>query len=139
MSFLAKLIIEDNDFNLLSISFGVRSNYDPLSLRASGAPQMSTIDLTIESTSSGGFFKWSLDARDKKDGKIVFFKRDAMAGSRTLKFKQASLVDYNERFNSTDSNAMITNLKMVVEEIVFEDGIYKNPAYDFDFKNPEMQ
>lgn len=128
MSFLAKLNIDDNEFNLLSISFGVCSNYDPRSLRVAGAPQMSTIDVEVESTSSGGFFKWSLDAKDKKDGKIVFYKRDAMAGSRTLEFKQATLVDYGERFNSTDSNAMVTSLKMIAEEIVFEDGTYLNPA-----------
>ena len=132
MSFLAKLSIDDKEFNLLSISFGVNSNYDPRSLMISGAPQVSTIDIEIESTSSGGFFKWSLDIKDKKDGKIVFFKRDAMAGSRTLEFKQALLVGYNERFNSVDSNAMVTSLKMIVEKIVFEDGIYENPALLFE-------
>lgn len=128
MSFLAKLNIDDKEYNLLSISFGVSSNYDPRSLMISGAPQMSTIDIDVESTSSGGFFKWSLDLVDKKDGKIVFFKRDAMAGSRTLEFKQATLMSYSERFNSIDSNAMVTSLKLVVEEIIFEDGVYKNPA-----------
>ena len=132
MSFLAKLNIDDKEFNLLSISFGVVSDYDPRSLMISGAPQVSTIDIEIESTSSGGFFKWSLDIKDKKDGKIVFFKRDAMAGSRTLEFKQALLVGYNERFNSVDSNAMVTSLKMIVEEIVFEDGIYENPALRYE-------
>lgn len=128
MSFLAKLSIDDKEYNLLSISFGVNSNYDPRSLMVSGLPQMSTIDIEVESTSSSGFFKWSLDPYDKKDGQIIFFKRDAMAGSRTLIFQQASLVSYSEKFNSIDSNAMVTSLKMVVDQIIFEDGTYTNIA-----------
>ncbi len=128
MSFLAKLIIDDQEYNVLSFSFGVTQSVAYGSSRPSGMPVINQLNIVIESTSNSGFFAWSIGSYDKKDGEIVFYKRDAMASSRTLEFTGAFCVNYNESFNSNNTNPMVTSLVLATETIALDGSEYVNPA-----------
>ena len=128
MSFLAKLIIDDKEYDVLSFSFGVDQQVNHGSARPSGMPIINQLSILIESTGNSGFFGWSISPYEQKDGKIIFYKRDAMASSRTLEFTGAFCVNYNESFNSTDTNPMVTSIVLAVESVILDDSQYINPA-----------
>lgn len=122
MSFLAKLNIDDKEYNVLSFSFGVDQNvsYAAGLVNATGRPKLRTLDIVIESTANTGFFEWSVGINTEKDGEIIFYKRDAMASSRKLEFKGAFCINYNESFNNASSNPMVTKLCLAAASITFD-------------------
>ncbi|AEH02102.1 type VI secretion system tube protein TssD [Lacinutrix sp. 5H-3-7-4] len=128
MSFLAKLTIDDQEFNVLSFSFDVNQQVNHGSARPTGLAIINHIHISIESAENSGFFGWSVNSYEQKDGEIVFYKRDAMASSRTLKFTGAFCVNYNEVFQSNSANPMITNLVLTVETLELDDTLYINPS-----------
>ncbi|WP_299888202.1 type VI secretion system tube protein TssD [uncultured Lacinutrix sp.] len=130
MSFLAKLNIDDQEYNVLSFSFDVAQQIHHGSARPSGMPIINHLYIQIESTSNSGFFGWSISAYEQKDGEIIFYKRDAMASSRTLKFTGAFCINYNEAFESNSANPMVTSLVLAVESIDLDDSTYTNPAVE---------
>jgi len=115
MSFLAKLKIDDEEYNILEFSFDVTQ---PTSQdgRTIGLPILGNIDILLESRSATEFYAWSLGKSYRKDGEIVFYKRDTvMAIARTLVFKAALCAYYKETFNSNSTNPMKTRLKLAAE------------------------
>ena len=128
MSFLAKLIIDDKEYNVLSFSFGVDQPVSYGSNRPTGRPVINQLNILIESTGNSGFFGWSVGLYEQKDGEIIFYKRDAMASSRKLEFKGAFCVNYNESFDNSNSNPMVTRLVLAVESIALDGSEYVSPA-----------
>ncbi|MFD2726300.1 type VI secretion system tube protein TssD [Hyunsoonleella rubra] len=130
MSFLAKLTIEDNEYNVLSFSFSVSQAVHHGAARPSGRPVISHLSITLESVGNSGFYEWSILDYEQKDGEIVFYKRDAMASSRTLKFTGAFCINYNETFESSNTSPMVTSLVLAVETLELDSTVYVNPAIE---------
>ena len=128
MSFLAKLEIEDKEYNILSFSFSVNQQIHHGAARPSGMPTIDKLNILIESTVNSGFFDWSISPYEQKDGKIIFYKRDTMASSRTLEFTNAFCVNYSEDFQDSSTNPMTTSLVLVVETLSLDGSEYVNPA-----------
>lgn len=128
MSFLAKLTIDDKEYNVLSFSFDVAQQVHHGSGRPTGMPTINHLQMVIESTGKSGFYGWSTSAYEQKDGKIVFYKRDAMASSRILKFTGAFCINYNETFTNNSTNPMTTRLTLAVETVALDDSTYTNPG-----------
>jgi len=128
MSFLAKLVIDDQEYNVLSFSFDVEQQTHHGSARPSGVPIINYLNVIIESASNSGFFGWSISPYEQKDGEIIFYKRDAMASSRTLKFTGAFCINYNETFESNSKSPMVTSIVLATETIELDDSKYINPA-----------
>lgn len=128
MSFLAKLIIDDQEYNVLSFSFDVAQQVHHGSSRPTGMPIINHLQIVIESTSNSGFFGWSISPYEQKDGEIIFYKRDAMASSRTLKFTGAFCINYNETFENNSKNPMATGIVLAVETVELDDSSYTNPG-----------
>lgn len=125
MSFLAKLTIDDQEFNVLEFSFEVNQETDPRGL-ASGYPVLGAINLLIESSNNLDFFGWSVATGLYKEGKIVFFKRDAMAKHKTVEFVGGICVGYQETFNSSDTSPMKTRIIIRADTITIEDSEFTN-------------
>lgn len=128
MSFLAKLTIDDQEYNILSYSFNVSRQSHHGSGRPTGMPTINHLQIEIESTGKSGFYAWSTSPYEQKDGKIVFYKRDAMASSRILKFTGAFCINYNEIFSNNSTNPMTTSLILAVETVELDDSTYTNPG-----------
>ena len=128
MSFLAKLEIEDKEYNVLSFSFSVNQQVHHGAARPSGMPTIERLNISIESSPNSGFFWWSIRPLEQKDGIIIFYKRDAMASSRTLEFTNAFCINYSEDFQNNSTSPMTTSLVLAVESLALDGTEYVNPA-----------
>ena len=128
MSFLAKLIIDDQEYNILSFSFDVTQKVHQGSSRPTGMPTMNHLNITLESTGKSGFFAWSISPYEQKDGEIIFYKRDAWASSRTFKFTGAFWIHYNANFGNNNNHPMTTQMVLAIETVALDDSTYTNPG-----------
>ena len=124
MSFLAKLHIDDQEFNILEFSFDVTQPTNSVG-QVISTPNLGSIDVLIESRSNTEFYAWSIGINTIKDGEIIFYKRDNSAKARTLEFKDSICVYFKETFNSNSNNPMKTRLKISARSVTLDDTEYE--------------
>jgi hypothetical protein len=125
MSFKVKMKVGGKEVNVLSCSYALKQETD-----ATGRPSAITrggkITLTVESTGDTAFFEWMCNNFERKDGSIVFVKRDNNATLKELNFKEAYMVDYRETFDSTGDNPVSESFTISAKEISMGTGTYAN-------------
>jgi Hemolysin coregulated protein Hcp (TssD) len=125
MSFKVKLKIGGEEVNVLSCSYALKQETD-----ATGRPSSITrggkITLTVESTGQTTRFEHMCNNFERKDGSIVFIKRDNNATLKELNFKEAYMVDYRETFDSTGDNPVTETFTLSAKEISMGTGTYIN-------------
>lgn len=125
MSFLAKLKIDGEEYNLLNSSFQFQQNLDHNN-KPSGAPRGGTINIVIESQGKTNFFSWMIDHKQAKDGTITFYKRDAMSRLYHLKFTKAFCVHYKEEFDAHDAQPLKIEMTITAKKIEIEGKTFEN-------------
>lgn len=125
MSFLAKLYIDKEEFNILEFEFDFKRARDKTN-KPVGLPMGGIIKLTLESNRKTDFLFWFLNESVTKDGRIVFFRRDAMSKMKELSFLKSYCIGYNEKFSSTTNVPMHTNLEISAREFSFGDAKFAN-------------
>lgn len=125
MSFKAKLKVAGKEVNVLNCSYALKQETDQTG-RPSSITRGGKITLTVESTGDTSFFEWMTNNFERKDGSIVFIKRDTDATLKELKFKEAYLVDYKESFNSNGENPVIESFTLSAKEITLGTGTHVN-------------
>ena len=125
MSFKVKLKVGGKEVNVLALHYELRQETDPTG-RPSSITRGGKISITTESTGDTTFFEWMCNSFERKDGSLVFAKRDNDATLKELKFKEAYLVDYNESFDSTGSNPVTESFTLSAKEIDLGSGKHKN-------------
>ncbi|MBL3656761.1 type VI secretion system tube protein TssD, partial [Fulvivirga sediminis] len=88
MSFLAKLTLDDEEFNILECDFGLKQSTDETG-RPSAKPRGGLVQLVIESNVKIDFFEWISSGTATKSGEITFFRRDNVSSLKKLAFKEA--------------------------------------------------
>jgi hypothetical protein len=125
MSFKAKLKVAGKELNVLGCHYAMKQETD-----ATGRPSSITrggkITLTVESNGETTFFEWMCNNFERKDGSIVFVKRDTDATLKELTFKEAYLVDYKENFDSTGENPIVETFTLSAKEIAVGNGTHVN-------------
>lgn len=125
MSFKSRLKVAGKEVNVLACSYALKQETD-----ATGRPSSITrggkITLTVESTGDTGFFEWMTNNFERKDGAIVFVKRDTDATLKELKFKEAYLVDYKENFDSSDDSPITETFTLSAQSIELGSGKHEN-------------
>ena len=125
MSFLSKLIIEDQEFVILESDYeivqGINENGMPSAKSRGGV-----IRLTIEGTNKLDFFEWAVSNNSMKSGEIVFYKRDNLSSFRTLAFVDAYCVGFRDVFNNQDGEPLKTELIFSAKEISMRGTTYTN-------------
>lgn len=125
MSFKAKLKVDGKTVNVLNCSYALKQETD-----ATGRPSSITrggkITLTVESTGDTGFFEWMTNNFERKDGSIVYSKRETDATMKELKFKEAYMVDYKESFNSISEEPIVETFTISAREITLGTGTHAN-------------
>lgn len=125
MSFKVKLKVSGKEVNVLGCHYALKQETD-----ATGRPSSITrggkITVTVESTGDTGFFEWMTNSFERKDGSIVFFKRDSDATLKELNFKEAYLIDYKENFDSTGDNPVTETFTLSAKEIALGTGKHAN-------------
>ncbi len=115
MSFLSKLEIENKTYNVLECNYEFRQSIDTTG-KPQGIPQGGTIYLKIESNGETNFLQWMFSHNETKDGKIVFYRRDALSKLQELSFSKAYCVYFKETFESTNQDPLQIELELVCKD-----------------------
>lgn len=125
MSFKAKLKVAGKEYNVLNVSYGLFQETD-----ATGRPSTVTrggkIDVTIEGTGVTDLFEWMTNSFERKDGSVVFLKRDSEATLKELKFTEAYLIKHKEKFDSIGANPLTEIFTISARKIEMGSGEYTN-------------
>jgi Hemolysin coregulated protein Hcp (TssD) len=116
MSFKVKLKVGGKELNVLDLSYQLKQETD-----ATGRPSSITrggkIHVTIESTCDTSQIEWMMTNFERKDGSIVFIKRDTDATMKELQFKEAYMVEYRENFSSVNDQPVTETFTLSAKEI----------------------
>ena len=125
MSFQAILNVSGKKYNVLNVNYGLFQETD-----ATGRPSTITrggkIDITVESTGETDLFEWMTNSFERKDGSVVFYKRDSQATLKELKFSEAYLVKHKEKFDSVGDNPLTETFTISARKIEMGSGAYEN-------------
>jgi hypothetical protein len=125
MSFKARVKVAGKEYNALNVSYGLFQETD-----ATGRPSTVTrggkIDIVVEGTGSTDLFEWMTNSFERKDGSIVFLKRDSDATLKELKFTEGYLVKHKENFDSTGENPLTETFTISARKIEMGTGAYEN-------------
>ena len=83
-----------------------------------GMPTGGEIHLRLESTGEPDFFKWMKDNNETKDGKIIYYRRDAMSKLKELVFKKAFCVNFKEDFNADSADPLQIELIISAQQLI---------------------
>jgi hypothetical protein len=61
-----------------------------------------------------------------KDGKITFYRRDALSKMKELTFEKAYCISYHEQFTSTTEVPMKITMELVTKDLTFGDAKFSN-------------
>lgn len=114
MSFLAKLELDGNSYNVLECRYSFTQPTDETG-KPQGMPQGGEIVIRIESTGNPELLGWMLDHNKTKSGKIIFFRRDAMSKLQELNFEKAYCINFEEHFNSDNDSPLQIELKLIAQ------------------------
>ena len=125
MSFKSKLKVAGKEYNVLSCNYELHQETD-----ATGRPSSITrggkVYITVESTSDTSLSDWMFNYFERRDGSIVFLKRDTDATSKELKFTEGYMVKYRENFDATGKNPMTETFVISARVINMGTGEHKN-------------
>ena len=125
MSFKARLKVAGKDLPVLDAHYELKRNTD-----ATGRPSEDVrggkITLTVESTGETPFFEWMCNSFERKDGTIVFSKRDTDATMKELSFTEAYMVSYSESFDSDSARPVRETFTISAKSIKLGNGEHKN-------------
>ena len=125
MSFKAKLNVAGKEVNILQHHFELEQETDATG-RPSSVTRGGKITLIIESTGATDFFEWMCNNFERKEGSIVYIKRDTDATLKELKFSEAYMVDYRENFDSTGENPVTEEFTISAKTISMGNGEHTN-------------
>jgi len=114
MSFLSKLELDGDTYNVLECRYSFSQQIDNTG-KPQGMPQGGEISIRIESTGNPELLGWMLDHNKTKDGKIIFYRRDAMSKLQELVFEKAYCINFTERFNANDNEPLQIEMQLIAK------------------------
>lgn len=125
MAFAAKFKSAGKEWNILNCHYQLKQETD-----ATGRPSSITrggkLTLTVEATGDTTLFEWMTNNFERKDGSVVFIKRDNKATLKELNFKEGYVVEYRENFDATGSNPVTETFTISAKEINMGSGSHIN-------------
>lgn len=131
MSFLSKLHIDGEEYNVLEFNINFKQEIDTSS-KPIGNAKGGIIKVIIEATQNSLFLSWMLNSDLTKDGKIIFYRRDALSKMKELTFEKAFCINYHEQFTSTTEVPMKITMELVSKELTFGDAKFFNSWIEID-------
>lgn len=125
MSFLAKLKVGGKDYTILNVSYDLAQETDATG-RPSSVTRGGRIVIEVESTGGTELFEWMTNNFERKDGSIVYSKRDTDATLKELKFTEAYMVKYKETFDSVSKNPLTETFMISSKKIQMGGGDFEN-------------
>ncbi|KMQ68623.1 hypothetical protein ACM39_08995 [Chryseobacterium sp. FH2] len=115
MSFLSKLELDGNTYNILECTYKFVQPVNE-SGKPDGIPVGGEIFIKIESTGKSDLLNWMLDHSLVKNGKIIYFRRDAMSRLQELTFEKAYCIEFAEHFNANNNQPLLIEMKLIAKK-----------------------
>ena len=115
MSFLSKLELDGETYNILECKYNFVQPVDGTG-KPKGMPKGGDIIIKIESTGNPELLGWMLDHNQVKNGKIIFYRRDAMSKLQELNFEKAYCLEFSEHFNAVDSQPLQIEMRLIAKK-----------------------
>jgi len=131
MSFLSKLHVDGEEYNVLEFNISFKQEIDTAS-KPTGNAKGGIVKMIIEATQNSLFLTWMLSGDLTKDGKVVFYRRDALSKMKELTFGKAYCISYDEQFTSTTEVPMKITMELVAKELTFGDAKFFNNWIELD-------
>ena len=125
MSFKTTIEYAGKKRNVLSVEYAMLQETDKTG-RPSSVSRGGKIFITVEGTGETDLFEWMTNSFERKDGSVVFKKRDSDATLKELKFKEAYIVKYTENFDSTGENPLTESFVLSAKEIELGNAMHIN-------------
>ena len=125
MSFLAKLELDNETYNVLEFDVTFTQSIDN-NRKPSSKTKGGQIRLIVESTQTDLFSDWMVSNTSVKDGKVKFFRRDAMSTMKNVVFKNGYCISYHESFRSEGSVPMRTEITITSNEMKIGNTLFEN-------------
>ena len=108
MSFKAILNIDGfPEIPVIECDFGFYQETD-FTGKPSARPSGGVVNLLIQSIPLDGLLGWMISSTERKNGKIIFYKRDNESAMKTVDFKDAVCIKYHEYFKHDTKMPMTT-------------------------------
>lgn len=125
MSFKTKIKVAGKERNVLNVNYSLFQETDATG-RPSSISRGGQIEVTVEGTGETDLFEWMTNSFERKDGSIVFIKRDSDATLKELQFTEAYIVNYKENFDSVEENPLTETFVLSARSIKLGTGEHKN-------------
>lgn len=125
MSFLAKLHVDGQEYNVLHCTYNFEQPMDS-SGKPAGKPIGGQIMVTLESQGKFDLFHWMSSPDQTKDGYIIFYRRDGMSQLQRLDFIKSYCVSLEEEFDANDDIPMQKRIVISAKTIKIGDMTFDN-------------
>lgn len=125
MSFKTKIKVAGKERNILNVNYAMFQETDATG-RPSSISRGGQIEITVEGTGEVDLFEWMTNNFERKDGSIVFLKRDSDATLKELQFSEAYIVSYKENFDSEGENPLTETFILSARTIKLGTGEHVN-------------
>lgn len=125
MSFLAKLELDNEVFNVLEFDVTFNQSVDNNGKPANKV-KGGQIRIVVESTHTDLFSDWMVSHTSTKDGKVIFYRRDAMSTMKNVSFKKAYCISFQKRFRNEGTVSMTTEILITSNEIKVGNTLFEN-------------
>ena len=125
MSFKTTIEYAGKKRNVLSVEYAMLQETDKTG-RPSSVSRGGKIFITVEGTGETDLFEWMTNSFERKDGSIVFYKRDSEATLKELKFTESYLVKHKEKFDSTGENPLTETFTISARKLEMGSGAFEN-------------
>src|SRR5687768_16547317 len=126
MSFLAKLVLGSGEYNILTVDYDISQVIDH-NHRPNGLPKGGLIEVMVESSNNNELLEWMIRPDMIKNGKLVFYRRDANSPMKTVNFNDAFCIYPKEIFTADGQNPMVTRMTISAREIKINNVTLSNP------------
>ncbi|OXB02227.1 hypothetical protein B0A75_04190 [Flavobacterium oncorhynchi] len=125
MSFLAKLELNNEVFNVLEFDVTFNQSVDNNGKPANKV-KGGQVRIVVESTHTDLFSDLMVSHTSTKDGKVIFYRRDAMSTMKNVSFKKAYCISFQKRFRSEGTVPMTTEILITSNEIKVGNTLFEN-------------
>ncbi len=125
MSFLAKLIVDGKQYNVLHCIYNFEQPVDTTG-KPMARPNGGRLMATIEADGSYDLLHWMSSPDQTKNGSIVFYKRDAVAKLQEIIFQKAYCVSLETEFDAIDDSPLQNRIVISAKSLRIGDMIFEN-------------
>ena len=125
MSFLAKLVIDGKQYNVLHCTYNFEQSTDATG-KPAARPLGGKIMATVEADGSYDLLHWMASPDQTKDGAVIFYKRDAMSKLQEVIFQKAYCISLEVEFDAIDDTPLQKRIVISAKSLKIGDMTFDN-------------